>query len=129
MKATVFHGTRDIRVETVPDPKIKNPTDAIVRVVNAAICGSDLWPYRGISTTWEAGFRIGHEFIGVVEEVGKDTKRVKVGDRVVIPDSGAAAMKTAAKASLSRFLLPMQHCARFPMQLLQIRRNARPHSQ
>src|SRR5471030_3236733 len=87
MKATVFHGTRDIRVETVPDPKIKQPTDAIVRVVNAAICGSDLWPYRGISTTWEAGFRIGHEFIGVVEETGKDTKRVKRGDFVAAPFS------------------------------------------
>jgi len=87
MQATVFHGTRDIRVETVPDPTIKQPTDAIVRVVNAAICGSDLWPYRGISTTWEAGDRIGHEFIGVVEETGKETKRVKRGDFVAAPFS------------------------------------------
>jgi threonine dehydrogenase-like Zn-dependent dehydrogenase len=86
MKAAVYHGPRDIRVETVPDPKIKAPTDAIVRVVNAAICGSDLWPYRGVAT-WQPGSRIGHEFIGVVEDVGGATATVKRGDVVAAPFS------------------------------------------
>jgi len=87
MKATVFHGPRDVRVETVADPKIKAPTDAIVRVVNAAICGSDLWPYRGIAATWEAGYRLGHEFIGIVEEVGSESGDLRVGAMVAAPFS------------------------------------------
>ncbi|GAC1417581.1 MAG: zinc-dependent alcohol dehydrogenase family protein [Candidatus Velthaea sp.] len=87
MKATVFHGPRDVRVETVADPKIKQPADAIVRVVNAAICGSDLWPYRGIATTWEAGFRLGHEFIGVIEELGSEPGDLRKGAMVAAPFS------------------------------------------
>ncbi|MFN2459977.1 MAG: zinc-binding dehydrogenase [Candidatus Velthaea sp.] len=87
MKATVFHGPRDVRVETVPDPAIREPGDAIVRVVNAAICGSDLWPYRGIATAWEPGYRIGHEFIGVVEETGSDARAFARGAMVAAPFS------------------------------------------
>jgi hypothetical protein len=87
MKAAVYHGPRDIRVETVPDPALQRPTDAVVRVVNAAICGSDLWPYRGIATNWTAGSRIGHEFIGVVEEAGADLRTFKRGDIVAAPFS------------------------------------------
>ncbi|BDE04940.1 IMP dehydrogenase [Vulcanimicrobium alpinum] len=86
MKATVFHGARDVRVETVPDPAIANPGDAIVRVVNAAICGSDLWPYRG-TAPWQPGARLGHEFTGVVEAVGSGVHAVRAGDFVAAPFS------------------------------------------
>ena len=88
MKATVFHGARDVRVETVPDAALKAATDAVVRVVNAAICGSDLWPYRGVAK-WEAGSRLGHEFTGIVEEVGAGVAGVKPGDFVAAPFSFA----------------------------------------
>ena len=88
MKATVYHGARDVRVETVPDAARKAPTDALVRVVNAAICGSDLWPYRGIAQ-WESGARLGHEFTGIVEEVGSAVTAVKPGDFVAAPFSYA----------------------------------------
>ncbi len=84
MKATVYHGTGDVRLENVPDPTIKDPKDAIVRVLRAAICGSDLWFYRGI-TQWEPGERTGHEFVGVVEEIGGDVRAVRRGDYVIAP--------------------------------------------
>lgn len=84
MKATVYHGPRDVRIERVADPAIKTPSDAIVRVTRAAICGSDLWFYRGV-TQWEPGDRTGHEFIGIVEETGSDVRTVKKGDYVVAP--------------------------------------------
>ena len=84
MRASVFHAKGDIRVEEVPDPRIEQPTDALVRVTRACICGSDLWFYRGISE-WEKGWRTGHEFMGVVEEVGKDVATVKAGDTVIAP--------------------------------------------
>jgi len=88
VKATVYHGTRDVRVETVPDPARKAPTDALVRVVNAAICGSDLWPYRGIAA-WAPGSRLGHEFTGIVEEIGSAVTGFKAGDFVAAPFSYA----------------------------------------
>jgi threonine dehydrogenase-like Zn-dependent dehydrogenase len=84
MKAAVYHGPRDIRVETVPDPQLQKGSDAIVRVVNAAICGSDLWPYRGVAQR-QPGSRIGHEFIGVVEEAGSALTAFKRGDVVAAP--------------------------------------------
>ncbi|HET7815758.1 MAG TPA: alcohol dehydrogenase catalytic domain-containing protein, partial [Candidatus Baltobacteraceae bacterium] len=84
MKATVYHGTHDVRLETVPDPAIAEPTDAIVRVTRAAICGSDLWFYRGV-TQWTPGDRTGHEFVGVVEEAGKGVTGVRKGDHVIAP--------------------------------------------
>ena len=84
MKATLIHGTRDIRLEEVPDPTIQLPTDAVVRVVAACVCGSDLWPYRGVRPTREPQ-RIGHELIGVVEEVGSDVSTVRPGDFVISP--------------------------------------------
>ena len=70
MRATVFHATGDVRVEQVPDPKLHEPTDAVVRITHACICGSDLWFYRGVQP-WEQGWRCGHEWMGVVEEVGE----------------------------------------------------------
>lgn len=82
MHATLIHGDHDIRFEEVPDPVLLTATDAIVKVVAACVCGSDLWPYRGV-TTGEG--RIGHEFVGVVESVGADVAAVKVGDFVIAP--------------------------------------------
>ncbi|NNM98886.1 MAG: alcohol dehydrogenase catalytic domain-containing protein [Candidatus Eremiobacteraeota bacterium] len=84
MKATVYHGTRDVRLETVPDPSLREATDAIVRVTRAAICGSDLWFYRGVVER-EPGERTGHEFVGIVEEVGSAVRNVKRGDAVIAP--------------------------------------------
>ena len=85
MLATVIHAARDIRVEEVSDPELSGTgTDAIVRVVAACVCGSDLWPYRGITPTHEP-HRIGHEFVGVVEAIGADVERIAVGDFVIAP--------------------------------------------
>jgi threonine dehydrogenase-like Zn-dependent dehydrogenase len=84
MKATVYHAPGDVRVEKVPDPAIREATDAIVRVTHACICGSDLWFYRG-DAKWEPGWRTGHEWMGIVEDVGRDVTSVKKGDRVFAP--------------------------------------------
>ena len=84
MKATLIYGAGDIRVEDVPDPKLQNASDAIVRITHSCICGSDLWPYKSREQT-EQGDRIGHEFIGVVEETGSDVGRIQKGDLVVAP--------------------------------------------
>jgi len=83
MKATVYYAAGDVRVENVPDPVIVDPTDAIVRITHACICGSDLWFYRGEAKAWQPGWRTGHEWMGVVEAVG-------------------AAVKTEARRSRSR---------------------------
>jgi threonine dehydrogenase-like Zn-dependent dehydrogenase len=84
VRATVIHAERDIRLETVPDPIIHRPTDAIVKVRAACVCGSDLWPYRGIQKT-SAPHPIGHEFIGTVEEIGSEVSTLRVGDFVISP--------------------------------------------
>lgn len=85
MRATLLYKPGDIRVEDVPDPRILHPEDAIVRVTAACVCGSDLWPYRGISPVSGPG-RIGHEFVGVVEETGTDVL-LRPGDFVIAPFS------------------------------------------
>src|SRR5436309_11202438 len=85
MRALCWNGTNDVRVETVPDPKILNQRDAIVRVTSTAICGSDLHLYNGFVQPMMKGDILGHEFMGEVVEVGKDVKKLKVGDRVVVP--------------------------------------------
>ena len=84
MRATLIYGAGDVRVENVPDPKLVEPTDAVVRVLRACICGSDLWPYGSRPAT-EQGDRIGHEFLGVVEETGSDVSGLTAGDVVVAP--------------------------------------------
>ena len=86
MRATVFHGPGDVRVEDVPDPRVEEPTDAVVRVMYACVCGSDLWFYRGIDA-WEPGWRTGHEFMGVVDAVGSSVTTVRPGDVVLAPFS------------------------------------------
>lgn len=85
MKALCWHGKSDVRVDTVPDPKIEDPGDAIVRITTTCICGSDLHLYDGFMPTMKAGDVIGHEPMGIVEEVGKSVKKLKRGDRVVVP--------------------------------------------
>ncbi len=84
MRATLIYGAGDIRTEDVPDPKLTEPTDAVVRVLRACICGSDLWPYGSRPAT-ETGDRIGHEFLGVIDEVGSDVSGLATGDVVVAP--------------------------------------------
>jgi len=79
-----MYGAGDVRVESVPDARLVEPTDALVRVTRSAICGSDLWPYKSMEPT-ETGRRMGHEFIGIVEDVGNDVRTMKKGDLVVTP--------------------------------------------
>lgn len=85
MKAVCWYGIHDMRVETVPDPKIINPHDAIIEITTSAICGSDLHFYDGYIPGMEKGDIVGHEFMGNVVEVGPQVKKLKVGDRVVVP--------------------------------------------
>ena len=85
MRAVCWHGKHDMRVENVPDPKILTPRDAIIRVTSTAICGSDLHPYDGYIPTMQRGDIMGHEFMGIVEEVGRGVKNLRRGDRVVVP--------------------------------------------
>jgi len=85
MKAICWHGTSDVRYDTVPDPKVVDPGDALVRITSTAICGSDLHLYDGFMPTMQEGDVLGHEPMGIVEEVGKGVTKLKKGDRVVIP--------------------------------------------
>lgn len=84
MRATVMYGAGDVRVENVPDAAIRKPTDALVRITRACICGSDLWPYQEMPAS-DVGNRMGHEFIGIVEDVGSGVRTVRKGDVVVAP--------------------------------------------
>jgi len=85
MRALCWHGKSDVRVDTVPDPTIEDPRDAIIKITTTCICGSDLHLYDGYMPTMQAGDILGHEPMGVVVEVGKDVKKLKKGDRVVVP--------------------------------------------
>ena len=85
MKAVVWHGKEDLRVDNVPDPIIQEPTDAIVRITSTAICGSDLHLYSKLYPVMREGDIIGHEPMGLVEEVGRDVEHISPGDRVVVP--------------------------------------------
>ncbi|HEY5988127.1 MAG TPA: alcohol dehydrogenase catalytic domain-containing protein [Streptosporangiaceae bacterium] len=84
MRATLMYGAGDVRVEDVPGPRVKEPTDAVVRVLRSCICGSDLWPYRSMPAS-EHGHRMGHEFLSVVEGTGPEVSGLKAGDLVVAP--------------------------------------------
>ncbi len=79
-----MYGAGDVRVQDVPDPKLQEPTDAVVRVLRSCICGSDLWPYGSMPPT-EGGRRIGHEFLGVVTDTGPDVSGLRAGDVVLAP--------------------------------------------
>jgi threonine dehydrogenase-like Zn-dependent dehydrogenase len=85
MKALCWHGKKDIRYDTVADPTIEHPRDAVIKVSSCAICGSDLHLFDGFMPTMESGDVMGHEFMGEVVEVGADNKKLKIGDRVVVP--------------------------------------------
>ena len=85
MRANVWHGKRDLRIDNVPDPEILNPHDAIVKITSTAICGSDLHLYNGYVPTMEKGDIIGHEFMGEIVDVGSEVNNLEIGDRVVVP--------------------------------------------
>jgi threonine dehydrogenase-like Zn-dependent dehydrogenase len=85
MRALTYHGTRDVRVDTVPDPVIEEPTDAIIRVTSSGICGSDLHLYEVLGPFIDTGDILGHEPMGIVEAVGAEVTNIAPGDRVVIP--------------------------------------------
>ena len=85
MRALTWHGKHDIRCESVPDPKIEAPTDAVIRITSCAICGSDLHIYNGVIPDVHSGDVLGHENMGEVVEVGSEVSNLKVGDRVVVP--------------------------------------------
>ena len=85
MKAVTWHGKRDVRVDTVPDPKVEESTDAIIEVTSTNICGSDLHLYEVLGAFMTAGDILGHEAMGIVREVGSEITNLAVGDRVVIP--------------------------------------------
>src|SRR6266478_6169685 len=87
MKAVVFHGVGDVRLDDVSEPKIDDPNDAIVRVTASAICGTDLHMVRGTMPGMKAGTILGHEGVGIIEELGKDVRDMRVGERVVIPST------------------------------------------
>ena len=84
MRATVMYGAGDVRIENVPDARIIEPTDAIVTVTRACICGSDLWPYQQMEPT-DTGRVMGHEAIGVVEALGSEVQKIRRGDVVIMP--------------------------------------------
>ncbi len=100
MKAVCWYGKKKVKVENVPEPKLLNNRDAIVRVTSTAICGSDLHLYNGFIPTMEKGDILGHEFMGEVVEVGKDVKSLKPGDRVVVPATIACGRCAACKDEL-----------------------------
>src|ERR671928_1085402 len=82
MRGAILYGPRDVRSEERPDPTIIEPTDAIIRISAACVCGSDLWPYRGVDPVTEPA-PMGHEYVGVVEEVGSEVRNIKPGQFVV----------------------------------------------
>ncbi len=85
MKAITYQGVKDVRVQEVDDPKIEKPDDVIIRVTSTAICGSDLHLIHELVPNMPLGFILGHETMGVVEEVGPEVVRVRKGDRVIVP--------------------------------------------
>ena len=85
MRALCWHGHGDVRVDTVPDPIIQHPRDAIIQITACAICGSDLHLYDGYQPTMKSGDILGHENMGIVVELGSEVKNLRVGDRVVVP--------------------------------------------
>ncbi len=111
MKANCWYGTRNVQVTDVPDPKILNPRDAIVKVTSTAICGSDLHLYNGFVPTMKRGDVLGHEFMGEVVEVGKGVNNLTVGDRVVVP-----------------FPIACGHCSQCERDLFSLCENSNPNA-
>jgi threonine dehydrogenase-like Zn-dependent dehydrogenase len=111
MRANCWYGTRNVQVTDVPDPKILNPRDAIVKVTSTAVCGSDLHLYNGFVPTMKRGDVLGHEFMGEVVEVGKGVNNLSVGDRVVVP-----------------FPIACGHCAQCERDLYSLCENSNPNA-
>jgi threonine dehydrogenase-like Zn-dependent dehydrogenase len=88
MKALCWHGTGNVRVDTVPDPTIQDPRDVVIKITSTAICGSDLHLFDGFQPTMEKCDQLGHENIGEIVDVGSGISTLKVGDRVVVPFTG-----------------------------------------
>jgi len=87
MKAVIFGGVGKVSLETVPEPKLQKPSDAIIRITSSAICGTDLHFIRGTAAGMKEGRILGHEAVGIVEEVGKSVRNLRKGDRVVVPST------------------------------------------
>lgn len=100
MKAVVWHGIGDIRADDVPEPQIEQPTDAIVRLTASAICGTDLHFIRGTGGEMVPGTILGHEGVGIVEQVGADVRNFRPGDRVVIPSTIACGFCSYCRAGV-----------------------------
>jgi threonine dehydrogenase-like Zn-dependent dehydrogenase len=98
MKALTWQGTNNVQIDQVKDPKIEQPSDVIIEVTASAICGSDLQFYHGYVPSIEKGDVLGHEFAGRVVEAGSDVKKVKVGDRIVVPFTISCDLCAACKA-------------------------------
>ena len=111
MRANCWHGRKNVQVEHVPDPKILNPRDAIVRITSTAICGSDLHLYNGFIPTMKSGDVLGHEFMGEVVEVGRNVRTLAVGDRVVVP-----------------FPIACGHCAQCEREMFSLCENSNPNA-
>ncbi|MDQ3069020.1 MAG: glutathione-dependent formaldehyde dehydrogenase [Acidobacteriota bacterium] len=111
MRANCWHGTKSLRVETVPDPQLLNPRDAIVKITSTAICGSDLHLYNGFVPTMKRGDVLGHEFMGEVVDVGKGVGNLSVGDRVVVP-----------------FPIACGHCAQCEREMFSLCENSNPNA-
>src|SRR6266496_5688246 len=105
MRATVMYGAGDVRIENVPDARIIEPTDAVVTVTRACICGSDLWPYQKMEPT-DTGRVMGHEAIGVVEAVGGEVRKIRRGDVVIMP----FAFSATAHASSATMVCKRRAC-------------------
>ncbi|MGE5620125.1 MAG: alcohol dehydrogenase catalytic domain-containing protein [Sphingomonadaceae bacterium] len=116
MKAVVYHGPHDVRVDDVPKPILQSPEDVILRVTLASICGTDLHPYRGTMPGMQSGTILGHEFVGVVEECGEKVKNLRVGDRVLVPSTiacGYCAFCTQGLYAQCENANPMTHSTAF----------------
>ncbi|XZE56484.1 alcohol dehydrogenase catalytic domain-containing protein [Planctomycetaceae bacterium SH139] len=98
MEAVVFHDVGDIRLDNVSEPTLQEPLDAIVRITSSAICGTDLHFVRGTVPGMQPGTILGHEAVGVVEEVGRQVRNIKPGDRVVIPSTIACCCCACCRA-------------------------------
>ena len=114
MKALCWYGKEDVRVETVPDPKILDARDAIVRITATAICGSDLHLYDGYMPTMEQGDVLGHEPMGEVVEVGSAITTLRPGDRVVVPFTISCGPASSVSRACSRSAIPRTRTQRWP---------------
>ena len=102
MRALCWHGKGDVRVDTVPDPKIQHPRDAVIKITACAICGSDLHLLDGYQPTMESGDILGHENMGEVIELGSEVTNLKIGDRVVVPFTISCGQAGSAKRAFFR---------------------------